>query len=180
MDSGKQPGGQRFATGNEVYIRPIYEHSKSHFKSDVITYVKYSYYQKYGDGPKDSYATGIASWYDECELMPANGRSIEECRNACEDYFCMSHEDMIRKKEESLSKWDDFLDPDGTQIKKFKDAVASAFRESALAVKEKIKKPYSLEAGDMIATRNYKRSLVKNSIDSVNSEIVKNGERYEY
>jgi len=180
MDSGKQPKGQRFATGDEVYIRPIYEHSKSHFNSDVITYVKYSYYQKYGDGSKDSYATGVASWYDECELMPVNGRSIEECRKACEDYFCMPHEEMIRKKEESLSEWCDFFDPDGTKRKKFRKAIANAFRESALSVKEKIEKPYSLEIGDMVATSNYKRSIIKTSIDSVNSEISKIGEQYEY
>jgi len=92
---------QKFAADTEVYIRPIYESHKIHFRCDVITGIEGTYAQLYGGESFDKYSTDIASWYDEDQLMPTNGRSIEECREACEGYFGISYQDILNKRKEA-------------------------------------------------------------------------------
>lgn len=97
-----KPEGQKFAVGERVYIRPIFESSKLHFHCDLITTVKHSYNQAYGDGgASNQYSTEIASWYDECELMSAGDMSIEECRAALNNEFGISYNDMIDMRVEA-------------------------------------------------------------------------------
>jgi len=89
---------QKIPAGEEVYIRPIYENYMLHFKSDLITAVKGTYAQMFGGTNFDSYSTEVSSWYDEHQLMPTNGRTIEECRNVCAEYFGVPYADMAEKR----------------------------------------------------------------------------------
>ena len=93
---------QKFKTSDEVYIRPIYEGSMIHFTSDVICYIEGSYGQLCGGDDFKSYGTSVASWYDEDQLMLTNGRSLEECREACKDYFDMSYSEMSKDRKEAI------------------------------------------------------------------------------
>jgi len=78
----------------------------SHFTDDCITTVEGTYCQLYAPhGPTDEnlkeYSTSIAAWYDECQLMATEGRTLEECRAACIDYFGDSYEEMIAEKQKN-------------------------------------------------------------------------------
>lgn len=94
---------QKIKPNTEVYIRPIYETSMLHFGCDAIATCEYSYDQAYGGGSVSSYSTNIGSWYDEGQLMPTNGMSLEECKAACADYFGESYESMVSKREKAIS-----------------------------------------------------------------------------
>ena len=93
---------QKIPAGEEVYVRPIYNRSKLHFTSDVITKVKGTYAQLYLGENFNDYSTDIASWYQEEELMPTQGRTIEECRLSCEKYFKTPYDRMIELRKEAL------------------------------------------------------------------------------
>lgn len=94
---------QKIPAGEEVYIRPIYERSMLHFTGDVITKVEGTYAQLYGGSNFSDYATNIASWYNEDQLMPTNGRSLEECRSGCSEYFDMPYDKIMEAKEDALN-----------------------------------------------------------------------------
>jgi hypothetical protein len=84
---------QKIPAGEEVYISPMYN-----IPSDVITSVEGTYAQLFGGNNFSSYSTKIAAWYKENQLMPTNGKSIDECRNSCYEYFNMYYYDMLNKK----------------------------------------------------------------------------------
>lgn len=100
---------QQIEAGTEVYIRPIYHTSKLHFYCDLITKVEGTYAQLYPDirmgGVKDddfkNYSLEVASWYDENEIMPTNGKTLKECRDKCEEYFSVSYEKMLKLRTEA-------------------------------------------------------------------------------
>jgi len=89
---------QKFAAGTEVYIRPIFESSMTHFNCDVITTIEGTYAQLFGGEDFDSYSTKIAAWYHECQLMPTQGYGIDSCRFMCEEYFGESHKSMMDRR----------------------------------------------------------------------------------
>lgn len=93
---------QKFEPGTEVYIKPMTDSSKLHFDGDVIATAEYTYSQAYGGRDVKSYSTNIASWYDEGELMPTNGLSLDECRAACQDYFGVSHSEMLKERQDNI------------------------------------------------------------------------------
>lgn len=93
---------QKFLAGTEVYVRPIYEGSMLHFTCDLITRVRGTYAQLYG-GSNDrnfrDYALDVSSWYDEDQLMPTEGRSIQECHAHCLEYFGKSYDELCQLRE---------------------------------------------------------------------------------
>lgn len=95
---------QKFTLDTEVYIRPIMEKSMLHFTDDCIAVVEGTYAQLYSPhNPTDEdlkeYSTNIASWYRECQLMPTEGRTLEECQAACLDYFGKTYKSMVTEKQ---------------------------------------------------------------------------------
>lgn len=95
---------QKIPAGEEVYIRPIYEPNMLHFEGDVITVIKGTYAQMYTGEAFSSYSTEIGAWYDEDQLMPTKGKSIEECQNACKEYFNTSYEEMLKARSDVQDK----------------------------------------------------------------------------
>ena len=97
---------QKFPIGTEVYIIPISDKSMLHFDCDVITTVKYTYGQMFGDntGGHTSYSTAIASWYEEHQIVATNGRSIEQCRSDLINDIGSSYEDLLNSRSDSISR----------------------------------------------------------------------------
>lgn len=95
----RKPDGQKFGIGDLVYIIPITDRSMSHFECDLITTVKHSYSQAYGHGGASSrYSLDVASWYNEYQLIFANGKTIEQCRSECLAETGNTYEELMNKR----------------------------------------------------------------------------------
>lgn len=97
----RKPEGQKFGIGDLVYIIPITDKCMSHFDCDLITTVRHSYNQAHGNGGASSkYSLGIAAWYNECQLILANGKTIEQCRDECLAETSSTYEELIKERKE--------------------------------------------------------------------------------
>ncbi len=117
---------QKIPAGEEVYIRPIHESSMLHFDGDVITTVRGTYAQMFWGNDFSSYATEISSWYNENQLMPTNGRSLQECQEGCNEYFNQSYEEIINKRKEAIES-----SPLLKMFGDFDEAVVQAFKRES-------------------------------------------------
>ena len=97
--------------GEEVYISP------SDGRGDCIVKI-------IGESG-GTYSTTKGSWFDDFNLMPTEGMSLEECREKCVDYFGDTPDELRRLHLEAWAKT-----PLGKHMMEGMDSFTELFRKS--------------------------------------------------
>jgi hypothetical protein len=96
---------QKFLPGTIVYIRPIYEMGMvPHFDCDKVDIVKGSYADEYGGSNVKDYSLSGSAWYQEDQLMPAEGLSLKECRLRAGMYFGKPYQEMLGLRAKEIER----------------------------------------------------------------------------